>query len=522
MGGQLGIVLWVCCFLRGLAFSTSMLQEADPVPEELRTVAEDSQFESTCTSEEVIRFLKVCDERSEQCVFFEFGRTSQGQPLVGAIFGNDQPTSRPKDDRLVVMLLGNIHSGECDGKEALLMLARELTLNPSHPWLQQAVFVIVPNYNADGNNQMALDNRPGQIGPVRGMGRRETAQGFDLNRDFIKLETPEAKSVVSLINEWDPHVFIDCHTTNGSIHRYQLTYDIPHNPASPATVRDFFKRDMMPVITSRMKAAGFDTFYYGNFAREMTRWESYGFEPRYSTEYLGLRGRLGILSESYSYADYRTRIFVTREFVRQCVDYSLENADRIRRMLDAVDDELSAPPAPDRATDRVPLDAVMSPYEDKVRILGRAPNSEEPRDYELEYWGNYRATRDVQRPWAYAIPKPTEAVLANLRNHGLEVQTLSAPRRVSALVRTIESLQRADRPFQKHRLVRVTVSEQVVDRELPAGTVIVRTTQPLGRLAVWLLEPTSADGLVTWNFFDAELSEGAEYPVLSIPSEVPF
>ncbi|MFM7836324.1 MAG: M14 family zinc carboxypeptidase, partial [Planctomycetaceae bacterium] len=110
------------------------------------------------------------------------------------------------DGRLVVMLLGNIHSGECDGKEALLMLARELALTSDHPWLKQAVFVLVPNYNADGNDQVSVENRPGQVGPVRGMGRRETSRGFDLNRDFVKLETAEGRALVRLIDRWNPHL----------------------------------------------------------------------------------------------------------------------------------------------------------------------------------------------------------------------------------------------------------------------------------------------------------------------------
>jgi hypothetical protein len=196
------------------------------------------------------------------------------------------------------MLLGNIHSGECDGKEALLMLARELALTSNHPWLKQAVLVVVPNYNADGNDQVSVNNRPGQVGPVRGMGRRETSRGFDLNRDFVKLETAEGRALVRLIDQWNPHVFIDCHTTNGSVHRYPLTYDIPHNPAVAAPLREFLREEFVPEVTERMRTAGFETFYYGNFARQQTRWESFGFEPRYSTEYVGLRGRIGILSES--------------------------------------------------------------------------------------------------------------------------------------------------------------------------------------------------------------------------------
>lgn len=121
------------------------------------------------------------------------------------------------------------------------------------------------------------------------MGLRENAQNFDLNRDFVKLETPEVRSLVRAIDYWKGDVLINAHTTNGSLHRYPLTYDIPHNPATPATITDFLRKEWIPEVTKRMTSQGVDTFYYGNFDGPHKTWEGYGYEPRYSTEYMGLR-----------------------------------------------------------------------------------------------------------------------------------------------------------------------------------------------------------------------------------------
>jgi murein tripeptide amidase MpaA len=184
------------------AMQTVGVQDGTNFPDELLTVAEATDYEATSLSSDVNRFLQTCDERADHVRQFEVGRTTLDQPLVGAIFASPMVDAPPTDGRLTVMLLGNIHTGECDGKEALLMLARELTLNARHPWLKKLVIVMVPNYNADGNDKVALDNRPGQIGPIRGMGTRETAEGLDLNRDFMKLETSEAKALVRLIDRW--------------------------------------------------------------------------------------------------------------------------------------------------------------------------------------------------------------------------------------------------------------------------------------------------------------------------------
>jgi len=512
------VLCWVLlCCVRVLAVPQEFAGARD-----LPTVAESSEYQATSTSEEVLIFLRACDERSERVRMFEFGRTEQGRELSGVVIA-DPPVSDPEqltvagDGRLVVMLLGNIHSGECDGKEALLMLVRELAFTSGHPWLQGAVIVVVPNYNADGNDQMSVDNRPGQVGPLRGMGRRETSRGFDLNRDFVKLETAEGRALVRLIDDWNPHVFIDCHTTNGSVHRYPLTYDIPHNPAVSGVLREFLREEFIPEVTGRMRSAGFETFYYGNFARQYTRWESFGFEPRYSTEYLGLRGRIGILSESYSYADYRTRVLASREFVRQCVEVTLSRAGQISRVLGDLEREAVA--GTGRGGD-LPLNAVLGPFAQRVTVQGRDPTSKEPRDYDVEYWGRYEATNRVPLPVAYVLPDSGGEVVRNLRNHGVQLMVLQRAVRVPVIVRRVLSIERSAMAFQQHHLVQLQTEEVRAERELGAGTVIVPTAQPLGRLAAWLLEPESCDGLVTWNFFDERLREGGEYPVLSVPGEV--
>ena len=138
------------------------------------------------------------------------------------------------------------------------------------------VLIFAPNYNADANDRIGKGNRPGQIGPENGMGRRENAQNLDLNRDFVKIESPEARSLVGLIDKVNPHLFIDCHTTNGSKHRYQLTYDVPHNPAVADPIRSYLRNQVMPTVTSKLAEQGTDTFYYGNFDSEHTKWTTFG------------------------------------------------------------------------------------------------------------------------------------------------------------------------------------------------------------------------------------------------------
>ena len=195
----------------------------------LQTVAEKSGFTTTSTSAQVEEFIAACTS-PDHVTSHVIGQTVQGRDLICVCVSktpwNPLEKADHPDGKNVVLLLGNIHSGECAGKEALLQMIRELALNPDSPWLEKNILLFLPNYSADSNDQMGLENRPGQIGPENGMGRRNNLQRLDLNRDFMKIESPEARSLVALIDRNDPYVFVDFHTTNGSKHRYQLTYDL--------------------------------------------------------------------------------------------------------------------------------------------------------------------------------------------------------------------------------------------------------------------------------------------------------
>ena len=133
----------------------------------------------------------------------------------------------------------NIHAGEVEGKEAILMLARRLVSGDLKPMTRQVVFLIAPDYNADGNEKVTPMNRTQQNGPVAGVGTRENSKGLDLNRDYMKLDSAEARSLVGLMNNWDPHVLVDLHTTNGSYHAYHLTYSPILNPNADPRLIEF-------------------------------------------------------------------------------------------------------------------------------------------------------------------------------------------------------------------------------------------------------------------------------------------
>ena len=238
-----------------------------------------------------------------------------------------KPAERPAG-RPVVFLLANIHGGEVEGKEAVQVLMRRLTSGDLRPLLDRMVIVIAPIYNIDGNEGIDVMNRTAQYGPVAGVGRRENIKGLDLNRDYMKLESAEARALAAAFTAWDPHLVVDLHTTNGSYHGYHLTQSIPLNLSLSPKILDYHRETMMPAIMKSLEANHkVRAYYYGNFGRgnaapgELRRWNAFDWRPRAGQNYVGFRNRLTILSEAYSYLSFKRRIEVTEQFVEEILKY---------------------------------------------------------------------------------------------------------------------------------------------------------------------------------------------------------
>ncbi len=510
--------IWFVLALSCVSANWFAFANAQNVPADWQTVAEKTEFRGTSLSEDVETFIRRCDVQADHVQIQEFGKTAEQRPMTAVAISRTPYQWGEQDERTIALIIANIHSGECAGKEAMLQMMRELSLNPQHPWLDQLVIIIVPNYNADGNDRVGKNNRPGQVGPELGMGMRENAQHLDLNRDFMKLDSPEAKNLVALIDRVNPHLFIDCHTTNGSKHQYALTYDIPHNPTTSSVLRDFLRQEMMPSITAKMAERGLLSFYYGTPDRTMTRWQTYGHEPRYSTEYVGLRGRLSILSEAYAYDTFEGRIKSSHVFVTECLNYLAANSGPIREILASIDRDLidSATREPHKVT--LALDSKMAAYEQK--FIHKAYRNNEPADFELEYWGRYEPTTTTPLPYAYLIPADNSRCLDRLRMHGVQLQTMTQDQELEIEYEIVRDIQRANQRFQQHAMVKLDTEMRRESRKISAGMVLVRTAQPLGLVAAYLLEARSNDGLVTWNFLDSQLLVGHEYPILRINDPV--
>jgi hypothetical protein len=487
------------------------------VAQQPKTVAERTSYEATAKNSEVIDYCNDLARESALVRVVELGTTHEDRKLPLVILA-DPPVATPqeaaKTGKLVVLAMGNIHAGEVDGKEALMMLMRDLALANDRPLLKHLVLLFVPNFNADGGDRMAKTNRPYQNGPPE-VGIRANAQGFDLNRDYIKLESPEVRALVRLFNQWDPAIVIDMHTTNGSYHNFAVTYDGPRHPACDPALIDFTRDSFLPDSGGRLKKHGGQlSGFYGNFAQGNKVWETYPPQPRYGTQYVGLRNRIGILCESYVYASFKERVLASRDFALSCFESAADHRDAIRKIVKDAD----TPRA------RVALRHKQVPLGKEITIVGIEGGKTAPpgktKEFVVSYLGKCEPTLEVKRPWGYVVPAQFKSAIDTLQRHGIVMQKLKRETEAAVEVYRIDKQTLAARTFQDHKLVTLEATLRSEKRKLPEGAVLIRTDQPLGALAAFLLEPQSEDGLSTWNYFDQGLKEGADYPVLRLPAEI--
>lgn len=480
------------------------------------SVAERSGFTRTATEAEVDEILAATAAADSRMARWTMGESNEGRPIQALKIGWGPEGA--DDDRMTVVIIGGIHSGECAGKEALFDITRAMVAGQHAGWLEQMRLVVVPSLSPDSNSQRAVDNRPGQIGPVDGMGVRPNAQGLDLNRDFVKLESPEIRSLVAAMNQYDADVLIDLHTTNGSQHRYELTYDPPHHPMTPSLVREFLRGELLPTITEKAADKGISLFYYGNFDRSHSRWTTYGYEGRYSTNYMGLRGKLGILSEAYSYATYPKRIEASRVFVEEVLNYLTANRDEVRQVLET--ESRIIPGA------EVALTARLDAFPESVKVRGYRPDpadeglEREDYDYEVQFFGDFQTDISEPLPSGYFIAGKNDRIAELLELHGIKFERRELSDGLSVEAYEISECAEADRPFQGHKMVRLSGRWQPANGVETGEGIWVDCRQPLAALVAVILQPESVDSIATWNVIPVgELQPGMTFPVLRVRAE---
>ncbi len=491
--------------------------------ETVLTVPEKTHYRQTSRLADVEHFFDELQQKSDLLVLRRLATSVEGRPVWLVVLGDPPPASPVEAltaSKLTVYIEANIHAGEVEGKEALQMLARDIVSGPLRHLLKHQILLFVPVLNPDGNEKISPAHRRNQVGPEGGVGLRTNGQGLDLNRDFVKLESPEIRAVVDLLNRWDPALFVDVHTTNGSYHRHVVTYAIPHNPNTDPDVTRYLRAALLPWVAEQMaERYGNPIIPYGNFRNRAvpdSGWSTFGPEARYGTNYVGLRNRLSILVENYAYAPFEERVKGCYQFLRTVLEYTNAHSSEIRRVLRQVD-RRTATAAVGRSfgirfrAEAFPQSFTLRSYVFRVDTAGgqrRVHKTDTPRTYRLRFYGRFVSTDSVFLPHAYLIDRRFPHAAAHLAAHGIPVYVLRDSLRVRISRFRYTHVKTPTLPFQGHWLLSVEGKEDTLETTFPAGTYVVPLKHRLAPLAAWLLEPRSPDGLLVWNFFDRSLRAG--------------
>ena len=493
---------------------------------QLLTTAEKSNFTSTSTFADVTAFVQELAGTSRFIKIDTLARTTEGREIPLLIIGNplpETPADLLNDERLVVYLQANIHAGEVEGKEATQMIARELLQTDSSNILKNVVVLICPIFNADGNEKFSTKNRTNQNGPVNGVGVRYNGQQLDLNRDAMKLESPEVRGVVTnILNKWDPSISVDCHTTNGSYHEEPVTFTWMMNPNGDRNLINYMRDDMMPKVSETLSGKyKVENVFYGEFIDRMDLekgWISYASEPRYLVNYIGLRNRLSILNENYVYADFKTRVYGSYKLLRSILEFASENHSSIKTLLHRADEETIERGKRVAIADSFAIKYDGFPTPEKITIKAfeadtipgkkgywRYKKSDRKVTVTVPYIADYFPTESIKLPYAYIFSVPVPEVIGNLKMHGIDIEVLEGSIELEVERFKVESLSPSDRINQGHYTNNIEGGFVIETKEFQIGTYVIRTAQPLGNLAAYLLEPQTDDGLFKWNFFDRYL-----------------
>ena len=506
-----------------------------PLP---RTRAERSNYLETSHYADVLAFLDSLKALHAPLAFGSIGKSFEGRDIPYVIASRPlvrTPAEARAAGRPIVYVQGNIHAGEVEGKEALLALLRDLAFAPRANVLDSIVLIAVPIYNADGNEKLGPQarQRSEQNGPEL-VGTRATAQGFDLNRDYVKAEAPETRASLAMFDAWDPDVFVDLHTTDGSYHGYALTYAPSLTPAAPL---GGYTRGLLAELRKRVRERdGYETFDYGNFSdgngREVSAdtvhdgWYTYDHRPRFGTNYYGLRNRVAVLSEAYSHDPFERRVKSTYAFTNELLSLIAERAQELKERTAGTPDMavrrgLVATGVPIRAA--LPEHAPPQPV--TYEILARTGDTLRtqpgvPRGIRrtgrfvtraMPVFDRFVPTLDRPVVGQYVISGRDTATLRRLALHGVAAQPVAElPRSLEEFV--IDSVVRASRPFQGHLETRVFGQWRPVSEGstiIDPYTVDAVANPPL---VMYLLDPESDDSFGTWDLYAAPLAPGV-HPV---------
>ena len=498
-----------------------------------QTYYEKSNYKETPGYNETISFCKRLADASPMVNFTTYGSSPRGRELPLLIVdknGNSSEEQVRRTTNAVLLIQAGIHSGEIDGKDAGLMLIRDIVIYNKEPELLDHVTILfMPIFNVDGHERSGPYNRINQNGPEE-MGWRTTAQNYNLNRDYLKADAPEMQAWLKLYNKWLPEFFIDCHVTDGADYQYTVSFDMDQTGLISDNLLQWTKTEYLPVLRQSMQELGYPIIEYiafkdwGNPLSGMTGGPS---KPRFSTGYTPLQNRPGLLIETHMLKDYKTRVEGTfnmlKETIRILNNQYLKLKDEIAR-ADTFTRSPDFRKQPYTLTYKELNDSTMINFKGYKFTVEKSDLSggdwyrfsKDTTTFKIPFYNTYGPDKQALLPDAYIIPVEWTNIINRLSLHGIKFSRLKEATTISVKTCRFSNPQWAPKPYENHHTLICDKKEIELKKTFPAGSAVVPMNQRTAKVIAHLLEPDGPGSLLFWGYFDPifEVKEYAENYVM--------
>jgi len=493
------------------------------------TYFERSGFTATPGYDKSMEYFQRLAEFSPWAEFKSFGISPQGRELKFLIVSKDKAFSSldAKKIRKPIVLINNgIHAGEISGKDASMLLLRDILItNDKESLIDSVTLLVVPIFNVDGHERMSKYNRINQNGPEE-MGWRTTAQNLNLNRDWMKADAPEMRAMLKLFSEWLPDFIIDTHATDGADYQYTVTYSVEKFSNIYSETANWLKQKFIPSLEKGVGEKGFlpHSYIYLKKWREgldggIIDWAS---TPRFSTGYAALQNRPALLIETHMIKPYKERVYSTKAMLETAIKFVNTNANEL------IDLNLEADSVSVKnllmqkkylqvnfeESDRYSLINLkgFEYYRELSEISGsdKIVYTDVKKDFKVKYYNDIVPIDSVQLPKAYLIPKEWGNLVEILKNHGIQVSYLKVDSLFEVTKYHFKNVKFAEASYEGRQRVDLEydlIREKII---VPAGTFYITPNQRNVRVIVNLLEPKSGDSFIRWGFMNA-IFERKEY-----------
>lgn len=495
-----------------------------------RTDAEISDYRDTPRLDATMAWLRRLAAATDAVRVGTFGTSPEGRELPVVVASSDgtfTPELARARGKTVLWVQAGIHAGEIEGKDAGMALLRDLTVAARHRGLlERTVLVFIPVFNVDGHERMGPYNRINQNGPSR-MGWRATAQDLNLNRDHVKADAPEMRAWLALFQRWQPHLVVDVHTTNGADYQYDLTWYLEEWGNQAEAVRAWQREALIGRVFPATDRHGHVLGPYINLVdhRDIRKGlVNFGSGPRFSTGYVALHGRVGLLVETHMLKPYQQRVQATHALLLELLRELDARGGALRKAVAAGEAAVLA-----RARQELPqVPVAFRPTDDaETFVLRGVAFSQEQSAISGDTWTRYDPAKPVRYevpfrramlpaatarlPAAYVLEASATEAIARVEAHGLRHFKLPRASKVAARGWRVADPRWAGAPFEgRIMLTGFDAADLAREIELPPGSVVVPLAQPAADVAVQLFEPQAPDALLRWGFFNA-VFERKEY-----------